>query len=100
MDVLNPSNICTPNTFGPAFDIQQDGNRLMTQMDVIASLMFSARDAGQWLTLYEIEERTGYPSASISAQLRHLRKAKFGSHVVQKRRRKGYVGTWEYVVTR
>ena len=96
MDVLTPSNICTPNTFGPDFDMQQDGNRLMTQMDTIASLMFSSRDAGQWLTLYEIEERTGYPSASISAQLRHLRKTKFGSHEVLKRRRNGHGGTWEY----
>jgi hypothetical protein len=100
MDILNPSNVATPNTFGPDFDIQQDGNRLMSQMDTIASLMYSARDAAQWLTLYAIEEKTGYPSASISAQLRHLRKAKFGAHEVLKRRRKGHVGTWEYMVTR
>jgi hypothetical protein len=36
MDVLNPSNVATPGTFGPDFDMQQDGNRLMTQMDEIA----------------------------------------------------------------
>jgi hypothetical protein len=71
----------------------------MSQMDVIASLMFSARDAGQWLSLAEIEQETGYPSASISAQLRHLRKPKFGGHIVEKRRRKGCVGTWEYRVS-
>jgi hypothetical protein len=100
MDILNPSNVATPNTFGPDFDIQQDGNRLMSQLDTIASLMYSAQQAGQWLTLYEIESATGYPSASISAQLRHLRKAKFGSHEVRKRRRHGQGGTWEYMVTR
>jgi hypothetical protein len=27
MDILNPSNVATPSTFGPDFDMQQDGNR-------------------------------------------------------------------------
>jgi hypothetical protein len=44
----------------------------------------------------------GYASASISAQLRHLRKPQFGSHCVEKRRRPhkdGKVGgTYEYLV--
>jgi hypothetical protein len=30
---------------------------------------------------------THYPPASISAQLRHLRKPQYGAHVVEKRRR-------------
>ncbi len=53
----------------------------------------------RWRTLPEIENATGDPAASISAQLRHLRKEKFGSHTVNKRHRgdesKGY---YEYQV--
>ncbi len=40
-----------------------------------------------WWTLAEIEKATGDPQASISAQLRHLRKYKWGAHEVDKRRR-------------
>jgi hypothetical protein len=39
---------------------------------------------GEWRTLAEISELTGDPPASISAQLRHLRKARFGAHEVRK----------------
>jgi len=37
--------------------------------------------SGRWLTLGAIREKTGDAEASISAQLRHLRKEKHGSHV-------------------
>lgn len=52
---------------------------------------------GKWLTLDEIHQATGDPHASISAQLRHLRKARFGSHKIDKRPRgdRGH-GLWEY----
>jgi DNA-binding transcriptional regulator GbsR (MarR family) len=51
----------------------------------------------QWYTLAEIEAYTGYPQASISAQMRHLRKPKFGAYTIEKRRRtSGHGGTWEY----
>jgi DNA-binding transcriptional regulator GbsR (MarR family) len=42
---------------------------------------------GRWRTLDEIARSTGDPHASISAQLRHLRKARFGEHTVDKRAR-------------
>lgn len=42
---------------------------------------------GKARTLKEIEDITGDPQSSISAQLRNLRKASFGSHVVTKQRR-------------
>ena len=45
-------------------------------------------------TLDEIAQLTGDPPASVSAQLRHLRKEKYGAHCVEKRRREG--GLWEY----
>jgi len=77
-------------TFGPAYDEKLDGKRIATQMETIRKYM---PDAG-WQTLAEIESALGYPQASISAQLRHLRKKKFGSCIVEKRRRTR--GTWEY----
>jgi hypothetical protein len=40
---------------------------------------------GEWRTLSEIERLTGHPPASISAQLRHLRKKRFGGHTVNRR---------------
>jgi hypothetical protein len=39
---------------------------------------------GRWRTLKQIAEVTKDPEASISAQLRHLRKKRFGSHEVEK----------------
>lgn len=102
METSNPSCAVIPSTFGPAYDLELDGKRLNTQLETIAALMEQARTNGQWLTLQEIEGITGYTSASISAQLRHLRKAQFGSHVVEKRRREGrdgnVGGTYEYMV--
>lgn len=80
------------STFGPAFDEERDGARIRGQMLRIRDLMAD----GVWRTLAEIEEATRFPQASISAQLRHLAKNKFGSHVKEKRRRKGTRATWEY----
>ncbi len=54
------------------------------------------RDHG-WPTLTEIAGVTGDPAASISAQLRHLRKARFGGHTVNKRHRgPASAGLYEY----
>lgn len=39
---------------------------------------------GVWRTLGQIAAMTGDPEASVSAQLRHLRKPRFGSHEVEK----------------
>lgn len=47
---------------------------------------------GNWRTLGEIEAATGDPQASISAQLRHLRKPCYGSHIVKRQRRAGFSG--------
>jgi hypothetical protein len=49
--------------------------------------MRSAKSCATWLTLDELAKMTHYPPASISAQLRHLRKPKFGGFVVDKRPR-------------
>jgi hypothetical protein len=42
---------------------------------------------GKWRTLPELEKETGYMSSSISAQLRNLRKLRFGALKIEKRRR-------------
>lgn len=77
---------------GPAYDPALDQRRLTGQLLRIATLMAD----GRWRTLPEIEAATGDPAASISAQLRHLRKPRFGAHIVDKRRRTQ--GLWEYRV--
>lgn len=40
---------------------------------------------GRWLTLRAIADATGDPEASVSAQLRHLRKERFGGFEIDKR---------------
>jgi hypothetical protein len=70
--------------------------RLQNQNEAIRELMLD----GKWRTLRDIAETTGYPEASVSAQLRHLRKERFGSYRVDKRRVSNTaVGLWEYQVT-
>src|SRR3989442_9968846 len=63
--------------------------RLRTQLETIREVMLSAAQRDSWLTLWEIAAITHYGEASISAQLRHLRKPAFGSYGVEKRRREG-----------
>ena len=58
-----------------------------TQLAAIRELMTRAGARGIWLTLGEIAEATQFAEASISAQLRHLRKLHHGGHRVEKRRR-------------
>jgi len=78
------------------------------QRDVLRDVMLSARECETWLTLDELARLTHYPPASISAQLRHLRKPQNGGFVVKKRPRISGVilrgedfGTvWEYQLKR
>jgi DNA modification methylase len=72
----------TSNRFdGSDYDPCWDGERLTAQHQRIRSLMLD----GLWRTLTDIEDTTGDPPASISAQLRHLRKPRFGGFFVDKR---------------
>jgi len=91
-------------TFGPACD-KLDVPRITKQMDRIREYMLAVFPA--WKTLAEIsewleekykKEGAKFPEASVSAQLRHLRKPQFGSYDVKKKRRSG--GLWEYLVYR
>lgn len=78
---------------GDNYSPKNDDERLTGQLKRIFDLM---KD-GNWRTLSEISEITGDPQASISAQLRHLRKVRFGLHIVLKRNRgdRGH-GLFEY----
>ena len=88
----------TPHFAGVAFagsdyDRQSDDKRLSGQIARVYDFMAD----GRWHTLPEIEAATGDPAASISAQLRHLRKERFGSHTIEKRPRGDRErGLWEY----
>jgi hypothetical protein len=76
-------NPVTPEFNGSDYVPSLDKSRLTGQILDIFNLM---RD-GRWRTLSEIEHLTGHVQASISAQLRHMRKERFGGHIVNKRSR-------------
>ena len=78
---------------GPGYDPEFDRERLTGQLRRIWDLMCD----GSWRTLSEIARATGDPEASISAQLRHLRKDRFGAHEINRRRHGDWSsGLWEY----
>jgi hypothetical protein len=91
---------------------EYDARRLRSQREIIRDVMVSAADCKMWLTLGELRALTRYGEASISAQLRHLRKTENGGYEVVKRHREGgrlggRVGAdgrgevvWEYRLTR
>lgn len=68
---------------GPEYRPRRDNQRLGKQLQRI----FDVMKDGQWRTLPEIETLTGDPPASISAQLRHLRKKRFGQFTVLRQAR-------------
>lgn len=63
----------------------EDEIRLTKQLQGVYNCI---RDGG-WQTVKEIADKTNYPQPSISAQLRNLRKEKFGGMNVQGRYRSG-----------
>ena len=90
---------------------EYDARRLRSQREIIRDVMLSAADCESWLTLGELRALTRYGEASISAQLRHLRKSENGGYDVLKRHREGVsLGrpgadgrgerVWEYRITR
>lgn len=70
-----------PRFNGADYDPARDDDRLGEQLRRIFRLMAD----GKARTLGEIEEITGDPQPSISAQLRHLRKDRFGAHEVERK---------------
>lgn len=66
-----------------------DARRVRSQREIIRDVMLAAADCETWLTLGELRALTRYGEASISAQLRHLRKYENGGYDVTKRHREG-----------
>lgn len=66
---------------GSDYVATRDNKRLTSQHWKIFNLMKDAK----FRTLPEISQATGEPAASISAQLRHMRKTRFGGHTVNKK---------------
>ena len=80
---------------GPAYEPAVDHARLTGQILRVWQCM----DDKRWRSLSEIARLTRDPESSVSAQLRHLRKPKFGSHQVNRRRRGDRAaGLFEYQV--
>jgi hypothetical protein len=65
---------------GADYSPDRDNYRLTGQILRVWEVM---RD-GQWRTLRQIADKTNDPEASISAQLRHLRKDRFGAHQIER----------------
>lgn len=78
-----------------------------TQLEVIRGVLLMAAQNGTWMTLGELARKTEFAEASISAQLRHLRKEKHGGWQVEKRPRAWQEAlrtntrerVWEYLVS-
>lgn len=72
-----------PNTSrfdGAGYDARRDNQRLASQLERVFDVM---RD-GKYRSLDRIAREANAPAASVSAQLRHLRKPRFGGHTVNK----------------
>ena len=77
-----------------------------TQREILRDVMLAAGKYGAWMTLRELARLTRYGETSISAQLRHLRKAQCGGYALEKRVRQAEVirseehfVVWEYRLT-
>lgn len=66
---------------GPSYRPERDLNRLTTQL----CRVYDCISDGKWRSLDDIARATSDPHASISAQLRNLRKERFGGHTVEKK---------------
>tara|TARA_R110000822_G_scaffold169_2_gene810 strand:- start:912 stop:1178 length:267 start_codon:yes stop_codon:yes gene_type:complete len=79
---------------GSDYQPERDNSRLTGQILRIYEFMSDKK----WHTLHEIAENTGDAEASISAQLRNLRKDRFGKFNVQREYIKA--GLYKYKVTK
>ena len=79
-----------PTPRGITYEPMLDGRRLARQ----AAIVYAFIADGNWRTLYQISENTGFPEASISARLRDFRRIE--GHRVQRRRVPDHPGLWQY----
>lgn len=89
-----------PKFDGQTYEARLDGPRLKKQLDRVREYMLATFPT--WLSLAEISKaleqkyNAKFPSQSVSARLRDLKKKKFGSYEVPKKRRT--ISVWEYLV--
>jgi hypothetical protein len=88
LDPAHPEDAFDGETYDPGLDFKRLGR-------AARAVWMLMRD-GQWRTLAMVSDATGYPEASVSARLRDFRKARMGSHTVERRRAHG--GLYEYRV--
>ncbi len=70
-----------PDFDGVTYDPARDKARLTRQLGRVYEVVKTG-----WYTLAEIASQTGDPEGSISARLRDLRKEKFGSYDIRRKR--------------
>ena len=85
----------SPKFDGETIDVAVDTPRLQRQLDRVRTRVLEDRG---WHSLAELGAQTGIPEASISARIRDLRKSRFGSYTIARRRRSA--GTFEYHLER
>ena len=66
------------NTFGSHYDKDRDEPRLTNQRDLIMEYIKRHRD----FSVDEVALALSFPENSVSSQIRHLRKEKFGDHCI------------------
>jgi hypothetical protein len=66
---------------GADYQPLRDNVRLGTQLERVYGVMAD----NLWHTLSDIALAADAPQPSVSAQLRHLRKERFGSHTIERR---------------
>jgi hypothetical protein len=74
-----------------------------SQREILRDVMMSASSRGMWLTLRQLAAITKFGEASISAQLRHLRKRQNGGYLIGRQLREPKAASrtateplWEY----
>jgi len=76
---------------GSTYEPQSDYSRLTGQLARVRAFMAD----GKWWGLATLAIAAGGTEASVSARLRDLRKSKYGSHIID-RRRIGTSGLFQY----
>ena len=66
------------NTFGDHYDKDRDEPRLTNQRELILAYIKQHRD----FSVDEVALALSFPENSVSSQIRHLRKEKFGDHCI------------------
>ena len=65
--------------------MEKDKKIKKTQTESILEFLTENTKNHQWTPLSDFELKFGYSQSSISAQLRNLRKKKYGSHIIEKK---------------